>query len=349
MGQIFTPEACRHIFIKGYIYSFAKVEVFPQQSRQKPQKGQGSGSEIFTIMKASTYLAVTAASFFSGALAEEAASPDRSPITELLPGAQALTLDTWMTQLELAEQPLQNKVHWVYLSGREQCNGTRNVCESFDDAMAKGYHVLKAQGHGHEQKQYQQEILTPSPQFSYIDCDEEPILCHSWLLKPPAIMHITVDPTAEIPILLRPMRIAPSNKTDDDLYARMTPTEARRRLTPIINGERPVTDFHIWDGLMNPFTGHLGKLGLNVPWGWWTHHYGWLPISWHAFCMILLVFCRFMVWQLTPKQKQSAAEMVMNPGAKLGFNDDDLAAEGDEGEDGDEGGNAEQKEEKKDQ
>jgi len=286
-------------------------------------------------MKASAYLAATAATFLSGALAQEAAAAAQSPITELLPGAQVLTLDTWMTQLELLKQPLQNQVHWIYLSGREQCNGTQNVCESFDDAMAKGYHVLQAQGHG-------------QPQFSYIDCDDEPILCHSWLLKPPAIMHITVDPAAEIPILLRPMRIAPSNKTDDDLYARMTPTEARKRLSPIINGARPVTDFHIWDGLMNPFTGHLGKLGLNVPWGWWTYNFGWLPISWHAFCMILLVFCRYMVWQLTPKQKQSAAEMVMNPGAKLGFNDDDMAAEGEEGEEGEEGVGGE-KEAKKDQ
>jgi hypothetical protein len=297
-------------------------------------------------MKVSAYLAATAAGLVSVASAQEAAAQGQSPIAELLPGAQALTLDTWMTQLQLLDEPLQNQVHWVYLSGRATCNGTENVCESFDDAMAKGYHVLKSQGHG--QKQEKGGLTPPPPQFSYIDCDEEPILCHSWLMKPPAIMHITVDRSAEIPILLRPMRIAPSNKTSDDLYSNLTPTEARKRLTPIINGVRPVTDFHIWDGLMNPFTGHLGKLGLNVPWGWWTHHYGWLPISWHAFCMILLVFCRFMVWQLTPKQSQSAAEMVMKPGA-LGFKDDDLATDGEGGEDGDEGENGVQKEDKKDQ
>lgn len=310
-------------------------------------------------MKFSTYVAATAVGYLSAAVTAAATTT----VAKLLPDAQDLTLETWMTQLRLQEKPLEPKVHWIYLSGRETCNGTQNVCESFDDAMAKGYHVLKSQGGGahdaSQGKQQQQQSISSSPpvQFSYIDCDDEPILCHSWLLKPPAIMHITVDPAAEIPILLRPMRIAPSNKTSDDLYSDMTPALARKRLTPIINGSVPPASFHIWDGLMNPFTGHLGKLGLNVPWGWWTHHYGWLalPISWHAFCMLLLVICRYMVWQLTPKQNQTAAEMVMKPGV-LGFDGDTVLA-GEAGDDEDQGEGDEQadkgdgvkKEDKKDQ
>lgn len=309
-------------------------------------------------MKLSAAVVATAASYLSAlAVAQETdtqpQSQYRSPIAELLPGVEALTLETWVSRLGLEEQPLEPKVHWIYLSGRETCNGTQNVCSSFDDAMAKGYHVLKAQSHD---KQHQ--ALTPAVHFSYIDCDAEPILCHSWLLKPPAIMHITVDQTAEIPILLRPMRIAPSNKTSQDRWADTTPASARRVLSPIVNGVRPPTDFHVWDGLMNPFTGHLGKLGLNVPWGWWTHHYGWvsLPVSWHAFCMILVVLCRFMVWRLTPKsgKSNSAAEMIMKPGV-LGFDGDGVlsgeAGEEDdqEEESGEGGGDGVKREAKKDQ
>ncbi|KAK5050073.1 hypothetical protein LTR84_004193 [Exophiala bonariae] len=305
-------------------------------------------------MKFQTFIAATtAAGYLSGmAVAQEVESipspPQRhSPIASLLPGAEALTLETWRSQLGLEEQPLQPAEHWIYLSGRETCNGTENVCTSFDDAMAKGYHVLRAQAHDKQK-------ATPPVHFSYIDCDQEPILCHSWLLKPPAIMHIDVDATAEIPILLRPMRIAPSNKTAEDRYADTTPASARKVISPIVNGVRPPSDFHVWDGLMNPFTGHLGKLGLNVPWGWWSHHYGWvqLPISWHAFCMIILVVCRGMVWQLTPKQNQSAAEMVIKPGV-LGFDGDSVlngeAGEEEGDEDGDGQGGEVKKEDKKDQ
>lgn len=93
-------------------------------------------------MKFPTYVAATAVGYLSAVTAA-------TTVAKLLPDAQDLTLETWMTQLRLQEKPLEPKVHWIYLSGRETCNGTQNVCESFDDAMAKGYHVLKSQGGEH--------------------------------------------------------------------------------------------------------------------------------------------------------------------------------------------------------
>lgn len=322
-------------------------------------------------MKASSPVGVSGALLllvqlsFSVSPSDPATAPAPPPYisTLLPPSTPALNLTGWRSQLELDESPLRPQIHWIYLSGRSECNGTVNVCESFDDAFAKGYHVLQSQQHplSKNDGNGDSNAATNPPQISisYIDCDAEPILCHSWLLKPPAIMHITVTPTTSeddenaIPILMRPIRLAPSNRSrvvddedgagagdgdnqDDELYGSMTPIKARQRLIPIINGARPITSFHPWDGLMNPFTGKLGKLGLNTKWGWLTHHYGWLPLTWQSFFMCVLAFTRLAIWLWGPKRQAGTpvADMIVRPGALGHPSDGELpleqdAAEGD--------------------
>ncbi|RVX72978.1 hypothetical protein B0A52_03331 [Exophiala mesophila] len=313
-----------------------------------------------TISLSSAFLLLPQIAFLVSAT-EPATSPPLTPYisTLLPPSTPALNLESWRSQLQLDASPLRPRIHWIYLSGRLECNGTVNVCESFDEAFAKGYHVLESQQqslpNNYGNGQSNDAINQPPISISYVDCDAEPILCHSWLLKPPAIMHITVTPRTgegdktDIPILMRPIRLAPSNRSkvvgenegvgdnkDDELYSSMTPMRAQQRLIPIINGARPITSFHPWDGLMNPFTGKLGKLGLNTKWGWLTHHYGWLPITRQSFFMCLLALARLAIWLWGPKPKQQAgtslADRIVRPGALGHPSDGDLPLDQGSGE-----------------
>jgi hypothetical protein len=240
----------------------------------------------------------------------------------LLPGCQSLKLSTWQDQLALSSSHVNS--HWVYLSANNSCED-RSACESFDRALSQEHH------------RRQHSSAAPTSSLSFIDCDAEPVLCHSWLLKSPALMHIAVHRDLDQPsprqldtaaqILMRPIAL-PLPPSSPSLPENCSTNH--QQVAFLMKDQGEIESFSVWDGLLNPFTGRLGKHGGGIVWGQIKRRIGWLPVPQQTFAIGVLLLLRLLVYMYTPKTPAtSIEEMILRPGSLDGRTHENTGGPGD--------------------
>lgn len=230
------------------------------------------------------------------------------PAREILPGHQSLSRETWQRQLDI---PDRIGDHWIYLSGNLSCSRPSGRCNISDHAM------LDVVEH------HQQYPPPDRPSMAYIDCDAEPILCHSWLATPPSLMFISVQntsqvdsPTARNVTMRRPFKL-PIQNTTNLLYKSDSAIYRSVEATAILGLMEHPEVIEVWDGLMNPFIGMLGKRGGSVVYAFVKYHLPWLPINTQTIIMAGLLLVRLLIKLYGPSTtpQVSAADMILRPGA----------------------------------
>ena len=121
-----------------------------------------------------------------------------------------------------------------------------------------------------------------APNLALLDCESEPILCNSWMARPPNIWHILIPNPSSPPssssssTTNATLRIIPLNETST------TPVEILE-----IHSKDKYKEYQPYAGVFHPFNGMVHKLGLAVPIGWVLYGFGLVP-SWTI--MIALSF-----------------------------------------------------------
>lgn len=172
-------------------------------------------------------------------------------------------------------------------------------------------------------KHHQQNPPPDRPSIAYIDCDAEPILCHSWLATPPALMFLSVQkasapdsPTARNITMRRAFQLPIQNitkvleKADSAAYR-------SGEATAILGLMEHPEVIEVWDGLMNPFIGMLGKRGGNMVYALVKYRLPWLPINSQSIIIFVLLLVRLLMKVYGPptRPQVSAADMILRPGA----------------------------------
>lgn len=167
-----------------------------------------------------------------------------------------LTKDNWasvLTPSPVATQASGPEPWMVLVSGgNKTCFGQ---CERTETAWNKSATVF---------------AVTPrSPNLAYINCDEQPVLCHTWFAGPIAIWYIELPiPSPDQSKPATTIHVVPLNGTT------VTAEEIVAIYKDKTFEQRPVLD-----SMFHPFDGQLTQLGLNVPAAYILWAFGIVP-SW---------------------------------------------------------------------
>ena len=210
-----------------------------------------------------------------------------------------LTASQWKNQINLHDKVQQRT--WVYLTGQKSCQNLE-ACEIFHNVVSQKYQNV--------------QIKSPTHSVFMVDCDLDPILCYSWLLTPPALMHFTINQTLDHSPLRHPLEhqrvVMRPIQLPLPAYSNHTAVEQIASL--LDNTDIEFID--IWDGFLNPFTGALGKYGGGIIWGHVKHHLDWLPASQQTLVIGALMGVRLLVARYgRAKPIVTAADMVVPPGS----------------------------------
>ncbi|KIV81940.1 hypothetical protein PV11_04087 [Exophiala sideris] len=225
-----------------------------------------------------------------------------SSARQVVPGCTALDTSYWISQLSLLDESSYDR--WVYLSGNASCRNV-TLCQEYDTAVI----AIR-----------QNAQLLPNT-LSFVDCDADPVLCYSWLVQPPALMHIVsskdsqTKPTGRSNVIMQPIQLPVSNSTQS-LPEQFNDATANQTITYIMSDEFPIENVEVWDGFLNPFTGALGKYGGGILWGKVKYRLGWLPVSQQTLIIGVLLLVRLFIRKIGPSQTEvTAADMVVPPGS----------------------------------
>ncbi|KAG9246836.1 hypothetical protein BJ878DRAFT_253204 [Calycina marina] len=102
-------------------------------------------------------------------------------------------------------------------------------------------------------------------QCAILDCSHSPILCYSWLINPPSLMHIHRA-------VHRPLQ-PPSTEW------RRIPLDENNTISDIehILTMSSWTDVPVWDGFLHPYNGALGQYGGGYIWGIIAYYTSFIP------------------------------------------------------------------------
>lgn len=214
-------------------------------------------------------------------------------------GFATLTASQLKTQIGLDEENQHQHSSWVYLTGRESCLDIR-ACENFDDVLSPKMGQTKFQSNG---------------SFT-LDCDVNTILCHSWLLTPPALMHFTINRSVSNSPLRHPFEHKKIIMRSIQLPVSAYPNNTAAEQLASVLDETDIETIDVWDGFLNPFTGALGKHGGGLAWGYVKYHLDWLPASQQTVLIGALMGVRIVIARYgKAKPVASAADMVVPPGS----------------------------------
>jgi hypothetical protein len=143
----------------------------------------------------------------------------------------------WDTLMEgVTPQTVSPSEWWVLLSGRNTTCGGRcgQLDQAFNETAAKF-------------------ALSPgSPKMGYLNCDDQPLLCSSWMIGAGHIWAIDVLPNPE-EVNIYKHRFNVTLATSDEMVSLRVPDKAAdERWTEV-------------DSYFHPFKGQVSKLGLGMP------------------------------------------------------------------------------------
>ena len=123
-------------------------------------------------------------------------------------------------------------------------------------------------------------VRPSSPKFGLIDCEQEKILCHSWVVGPPSLYYFTI-PNA-LPHQAQPpieVKFSVLNRTASvsTIYGNITDLIMKNK----------IEDVRSYDGLFHPFNGFMSTTGLSVPMAYVVWAFALMP-SWLPMILISL-------------------------------------------------------------
>ncbi len=185
-----------------------------------------------------------------------------------------LTLENWKSVLTANPRSQSNTPEeWMVLvtGGTLTCSGRcGNVTRAWN--VRTPLHQCKLIIGMADLKQQTVPILSlkPSaPNLALLDCEEEQVLCSSWLARPSSLWHMFLP--RPLPDQSKPattVRIIPLNRTDvtsADIFA--------------IHTKELYKNYPVYEGMFHPFDGWLQRIGLAVPVGHVLYWFSKLP-SW---------------------------------------------------------------------
>ncbi|KFY23137.1 hypothetical protein V493_06052 [Pseudogymnoascus sp. VKM F-4281 (FW-2241)] len=169
-----------------------------------------------------------------------------------------LTLNNWRSTLLDSVTPLSKgpEEWWVLLTaGNKTCWGN---CENLTRAFNESAQLFKSD--------------PTAPHMALINCDHQPVLCHSWASGAPSMYIFEVSaPPAEVPLHIQGFNT--TTVTAQDMVK--------------LHGTNSFKERPAYDGHFHPFDGTAHKYGLDLAAGWIIWAFNILP-NW-AF-MILISF-----------------------------------------------------------
>lgn len=176
-----------------------------------------------------------------------------------------LSLDNWRSTLLNSVTPDSTgpEEWWVLLTGNNKtCWGN---CDRLTAAFNESALLFKAD--------------PTAPHLALINCEQQPILCHSWAAGPPLMYIFEVSPQpAPIPLHLQGFNT--SSVTALDLVKLHATKTWKKR--------------DAYEGHFHPFDGTAHKYGLDVPAGWLIWAFNILP-NW-AFMILISFASRSMMY-----------------------------------------------------
>jgi hypothetical protein len=171
---------------------------------------------------------------------------------------EILSLDNWRSTLLNSVTPASTgpEEWWVLLTGgNKTCWGN---CDRLTGAFNESAQLFKND--------------PTAPHLAMINCDHQPVLCHSWVAGPPMLYIFDVSP-APAPVPLHVSAFNTTTVTAED-FIKLHQTNIFR--------ERPEHT-----GFFHPFNGDAHKYGLDIVVGWTIWAFNVLP-NW--LFMILISF-----------------------------------------------------------
>lgn len=147
-----------------------------------------------------------------------------------------LTLDNWEHTIRsnVKRTDAQPEEWWILLSGRNKtCFGR---CDDVESAFNKTTALLAPK--------------PKSPHMALVNCDDQPVLCHSWGSGPPVLWILQV-PHHPASVDMRKIRLNTTSTTVSTFTDLHTTASWK---------EQP-----LYDGYFHPFDGPLAKYGLSKP------------------------------------------------------------------------------------
>jgi hypothetical protein len=122
-----------------------------------------------------------------------------------------------------------------------------------------------------------------APNFAYLDCEQENLLCNAWSVGAPSLYYFQVpkpmpDQSAPVPTV----RYKPLNRTS-------TTTETIKHL--IVDNE--IEKVEPYEGIFHPFNGALQQYNLAIPYAYVTWGFSKMP-SWLPMILISFISRSFM-------------------------------------------------------
>ncbi|KAF1809095.1 hypothetical protein P152DRAFT_494992 [Eremomyces bilateralis CBS 781.70] len=168
---------------------------------------------------------------------------------------QPLTLENWQSVLQPSPSGTGPEEWVVFVTGgNASCFGQcTNVTKVWNESVA----ILSTQPN--------------TPNLAAIDCEDQRILCNSWLAGPPSLWHFSLPkPLADQSHPTPTVRII-------DLFRNTTATDLQK-----IFAEEKWNDVKPYDGPWHPFEGFMHKFGVAVPLAYVTWAFSlmptWLPM-----------------------------------------------------------------------
>lgn len=177
-----------------------------------------------------------------------------------------LTMANYESELTPDPQSPQSPQEWmVFVSGgNKTCGG---FCTRLEREWNETASLLSAD--------------PTAPKLAYVNCDEQGVLCSTWMAKPPTIWHIR-RPRA------RADGSAPGASTIHVNYFNVTHSTAGD-MVALHSGKKYTTGV-LYDGWFDPLDGRLARLGLNKAVGYALFGIGMVP-SW-AFMIVVSMVSR---------------------------------------------------------
>ena len=206
-------------------------------------------------------------------------NPVRAGAAIVADGAvETLTLENWKEILKSGAATANPGIEeWMlYITGgNKTCFG---LCEHADLEWNKSVALLSASRN--------------APHLARLDCETQPILCNSWALGAPTVVHILLpQPLPDQSLPATTVRSIDLNRTS------VTAGEIAA-----IHTEEKYKDVAPYEGFWHPFDGPLAKAGLAIPLGYAIWGFSRIP-SWAVMVAISFLSRTFM--QVTSLERAS--------------------------------------------
>lgn len=193
---------------------------------------------------------------------------------------QRLTLDNHKNVLKPGAATASPGIEeWMIFAtgGNKTCNGR---CERAETAWNESVALISAS--------------RSPPELALLDCEADPVLCLSWSIRPPSVLHMLLpQPLAD--------QSTPATTVRPIYFNRTTVTAPE---IAAIHLQEKYKETEPYEGIFHPFNGFLAQNGLNIYAGWVLWGFNQVP-SW-LFMVLISIVSRTMMSRRMPQGDPAA-------------------------------------------